>query len=334
MWPQVRSHGVAVVFGGRRVDAMSDKYTYIEWNRVEDVSHPERAVRRETVPLLPGGTTTTLWPASPSLERVRALCGTMCYGDVPGLRIVAGPRRIPTITDDDTATVPLAKGSAFHLRYVLDPGLVASTKTFGSGACAPAAWAWTHHARLLTGPRVATPLYLDRDHPQRDQLRACRLPPGWMIDGGACVHLWVGDPSLTDDCVADFLLGFWNSRFVYEMLCNGILCASSTWITQWALRAVPFPHLDLVDALGQPQHPASRLARAARVAERARSEALALLARDQLVARDALQWLREGGPSPSFPTCAKRRECLQRLGETFRDADRQVEDACAELYRP
>jgi hypothetical protein len=76
--------------------------------------------------------------------------------------------------------------------------------------------------RLLDPARhvvIAIPLYIDREHPGRDKLRACRLPRGHLVDASVCVT------HRASAAVADFLLGFgtWPS--------SSASCAAVCWPT-------------------------------------------------------------------------------------------------------
>ena len=92
--------------------------------------------------------------------------------------------------------------------------------------------------RLLATDRcevLATPLFLNREHPLSDQLRTCRLPRGHLVDASVMLH-WVPNPRL-----ADFLLGFWNSRLAGYLLTRWMLPPSCTWLTAASVERLPFP---------------------------------------------------------------------------------------------
>lgn len=187
---------------------------------------------------------------------------------VPGLRHALGPRtpslctgktiasEPPPWAPPETHPVPIDKGSCFHLRWIFDDYACFPHPFLGHYTVLPhAARPWCRWLLDESRPEiVAVPLYVDREHPGRDQLRACRLPRGRLPDLTVCLF-WHDGPLATAAAVADFLLGFWNSRVVERLLCTGLLARSAMWIPCGTFGRVPFPVPDLCTRLNGSAHP-------------------------------------------------------------------------------
>lgn len=167
---------------------------------------------------------------------------------------------------------------------------------------------------------IVIPLYLDREHPGRDQLRACRLPRGVLVDSSVCVvH---GGDGPASPHIADFLLGLWNARVVEGLVCRGLLANASTWLTHAAIHALPFPVPDLATLLHPSRRPAGptpgrapqdlvwMVAESAAAAERSR----------QVAARAIAAWYR-AQPQPSVALRASCWQALTACGPGGRAAD-------------
>jgi hypothetical protein len=79
------------------------------------------------------------------------------------------------------------------------------------------------------------PLYLDRVHPHREQLRACRLPIGYVVDSATVVHI-------VPRREVYFWLALFNSAVVEAILCHHEISPVTTWITLSGVKRLPIPH--------------------------------------------------------------------------------------------
>ena len=260
VWTEVLSQGVAVLHGVCRSD--QDDYTFHYALGCKTLPPPTTALLcADSAQVRLHG---TLCPDA-LFERVHRLFPTV-VGTVPGLHHRLGPRTPPLQTGDtiaaeeppwqppETHPVAIHKGSCFHLRWLFD-----------SYPCFPHPFLghYTRDAHLvrswcqwLMDPErpdvIAVPLYIDREHPARDQLRACRLPRKHLPDLTVCLF-WSNGSSST--AVADFLLGFWNARIVEQLLCGGLLARSAMWIPAGTFARIPFPLPGLVEMLSKEPHP-------------------------------------------------------------------------------
>lgn len=142
----------------------------------------------------------------------------------------------------DTHPLLVNKGSVFHLRYLFDDYACFPRRFLGFAVrddrpifrCRRrmgrrrALSTASICGRLLDPQRsevLVTPLYLDREHPARDQIRTCRLPRGQLVDSSVALH-WIQNPRL-----ADFMLGFWNSAVTNPIVCQSLLSHSCSWLT-------------------------------------------------------------------------------------------------------
>ena len=91
-----------------------------------------------------------------------------------------------TLAPATNGSVQLQKGSVFHLRYLCDTFRCFPKKCVGYPVSCETVLTCPAHVWLLAPGRpdvIAVPLFLDRDHLHRDQLRACRLPLHSVVDG-------------------------------------------------------------------------------------------------------------------------------------------------------
>ena len=159
------------------------------------------------------------------------------------------------ITDDivpegSAESVRVHRGSGFHLRYVCDTFPCFPHKNWGYDIAHRQALSSATLQKLLCPDRppvVVLPLFMDRHHHHREQLRACFLPIGTLVDDSTCIHhVRCADPQQT---LAYFLLGFWNSRVVEHLLIVGFLSPSGRCIRYRMVDRLPFPEIDHVEML-------------------------------------------------------------------------------------
>ena len=137
--------------------------------------------------------------------------------------------------------VVLQKGSVFHLRFLCDnlpcfPRRNDAIQVAADDVVHVTACTW-----LLSATRpevVAMPLFLDREHRHKEQLRSCLLPMHCIVDNTVCLHHATG--RRFQRVWTRFLLGFWNSRPV-EHLVTMSLPPSTKFIRLSTIQNVPVP---------------------------------------------------------------------------------------------
>ena len=174
------------------------------------------------------------------MMRVRSRFQTH-YGAVSWARCQLGPAiRTPvSVRAEEGDDIPLQCGSVFHLRYLCDnfPCFprrkdVMYVRRRDAMHCHRSRWL----LRADREPVVVVPLFLDRDHRHRDQLRGCILPLGAVVDNSVSIHHVEGPCHLVY-----FLLGFWNSRLVGHLISAGFLAPGSRWLRFANFQQLPFP---------------------------------------------------------------------------------------------
>ena len=164
------------------------------------------------------------------------------YGGVSWAHCQLGPAlKSPASTCAEQGDdVPLQSGSVFHLRYLCDnfpcfPRRKDVMYVRRGDAMHCDRWRW-----LLRGDRepvLVVPLFLDRYHRHRDQLRGCILPVGAVVDNSVSIHHV--EPFACH--LVYFLLGFWNSRVVGHLMSAGYLAPGSRWLCLSNFQQLPFP---------------------------------------------------------------------------------------------
>ena len=244
VWPALSELGVVAIMGSKPAHVQPYTYFYSKWPTSSQheccwtKAHSVDAMA--CVHLQPNST----W------MRVLERC-TSRYADVPWKEHRMGP----AITNDimpegSTESVRVHRGSVFHLRYVCDTFPCFPHKNWGYDIAHRQALSSATLQKLLCPDRppvVVLPLFMDRHHHHREQLRACFLPIGTLVDDSTCIHhVRCADPQQT---LAYFLLGFWNSRVVEHLLIVGFLSPSGRCIRYRMVDRLPFPEIDHVEML-------------------------------------------------------------------------------------
>ena len=94
------------------------------------------------------------------------------------------------------------------------------------------------------------PMYMDRHHRRRDQLRACMLPVGTLVDVSVSLHHVTHWASTA---LTYFLLGFWNSAVTEYLLTHAFMTPGCNWIRWKGIQNLPFPSFS-ADDCGNEQH--------------------------------------------------------------------------------
>ena len=231
VWPFLTEHGAISIVGDKESSAISYDYFHAGWPR--------------------SGRWVWQLVNSTSALAVKHLCPhyTWCrvihrfkrqYQSTPWLSCSLGPMHGhgKSVTEPTSNNVMLQKGSVFHLRYLCDnfacfPRRNEPVWVIPSVHCSLSRW-------LLLPDRpdvVAVPLFMDRGHPHKDQLRACILPKTVLVDSTTSLH-WDREnhPHATY-----FLLGFWNSRTVEHLMVMGTMAPCGKWMRLSHMKILPFP---------------------------------------------------------------------------------------------
>jgi hypothetical protein len=234
VWPQLTEQGAIAIFGTRDQSIQCYDYFCARWPDLDSGIWTYRRVNSADAVMVHHLCPHPVW------SRVVGRFKTT-YASVPWLCCKLGSSKSKPSAEDSTGSILLQKGSVFHLKYICDnfPCFPRKNNVWRLASvpdCAIAAW-------LLDPSRpdvVAVPLYVDRGHSHRDQLRACFLPPGSIVDDTVSLH-WGTAPG----SVSYFLLGFWNSTPVEHLLVVGNMTPCSKWFRFQSLTNLPFPDIQI-----------------------------------------------------------------------------------------